>query len=58
MINVKIDSGICGFTTLIHAENKAGYKASFRLETECLSHFDLLPVRAKSNRFYQLLRPD
>jgi hypothetical protein len=25
MINVKIDSGICGFTTRIHAENKGGY---------------------------------
>ncbi len=35
MINVKIYSGICGFTTFINAEKKSGYKASFRLETEC-----------------------
>jgi hypothetical protein len=35
MINAKIYSGICGFTTFVHAEKKSGFKASFRLETEC-----------------------
>ncbi len=35
MITVEIDSGICGFTTRVHAEDKTGYKASFRLETDC-----------------------
>lgn len=35
MINVEISSGICGFTTIVHAEDQTGYKASFRLETEC-----------------------
>jgi hypothetical protein len=35
MITVEIKSGICGFTTLVHAEDKSGYKASFRLKTEC-----------------------
>jgi hypothetical protein len=35
MIIVEIDSGICGFKTLIHAEDKKGYKASFRLDTQC-----------------------
>lgn len=35
MVTVKIDSGICGFTTLVHAEDKTGYNASFHLESEC-----------------------
>lgn len=35
MVNVKVYSGICGFTTLINAEKQSGYKSSFRLETEC-----------------------
>lgn len=35
MVNVEIYGGICGFTTLVHAEDKTGYKASFRLKTEC-----------------------
>lgn len=35
MINVEINSGICGFTTLVHAEDRTGYTASFRLDTEC-----------------------
>jgi len=35
MVNVKIFGGICGFTTLVHAEDKTGYKASFTLESEC-----------------------
>jgi hypothetical protein len=35
MVTVEINSGICGFITLVHAEDKTGYKASFRLETEC-----------------------
>ena len=35
MVNVEIDSGICGFTTIVHAEDKKEFMASFRLETEC-----------------------
>ncbi len=35
MINVEIYGGICGFTTMVHAEDQTGYKASFRLESEC-----------------------
>ncbi|MBU8849814.1 MAG: hypothetical protein KOO65_05440 [Desulfobacterales bacterium] len=35
MVIVEIDSGICGFTTMVHAEDKSGYKASFRLKSEC-----------------------
>ncbi len=35
MTNVKIVSGICGFTTWVHGEDKGGYKASFRLDTQC-----------------------
>ncbi len=35
MVNVEIDSGICGFTTMVHAEDKTGYKASFRVTSEC-----------------------
>jgi hypothetical protein len=35
MINVEIDGGICGFITRVHAEDKTGYKAAFRLETNC-----------------------
>jgi len=35
MVNVEISAGICGFVTLVHAEDKTGYKASFRLESEC-----------------------
>lgn len=35
MVNVEIASGICGFTTLVAAEDKGGYKASFRLESQC-----------------------
>jgi len=35
MVNVEIDGGICGFTTMVHAEDKTGYKASFRLDTDC-----------------------
>ncbi len=35
MIKVKINAGICGFTTLVNAEDKGNYKASFRLESEC-----------------------
>lgn len=35
MINVEIYGGICGFTTLVHAEDKTGYKAFFRLKTDC-----------------------
>jgi len=35
MVNVEIFSGICGFTTMVHAEDKTSYTASFRLESEC-----------------------
>lgn len=35
MITVEIFGGICGFSTLVHAEDRTGYNASFRLETEC-----------------------
>ena len=35
MIKVKINAGICGFTTMVNAEDKGNYNASFRLETEC-----------------------
>ncbi len=35
MVNVEIDSGICGFKTMVHAEDKKDFMASFRLETEC-----------------------
>jgi len=35
MVNVEIDSGICGFKTMVHAEDKTGYKASFQIESEC-----------------------
>ena len=35
MATVEIKSGICGFSTVVHAEDKTGYKAAFRLETEC-----------------------
>lgn len=35
MIKVKIDAGICGFTTIVNAEDKGGYKACFNLETQC-----------------------
>ena len=35
MVNVEITGGICGFTTMVHAEDKTGYKASFQLETQC-----------------------
>ncbi|MBT3386399.1 MAG: hypothetical protein HN417_00555 [Desulfobacula sp.] len=35
MVNVEITGGICGFTTHVFAEDKTGYKASFRLESDC-----------------------
>ena len=35
MVKVEITGGICGFTTLVQAEDKTGYKASFQLESEC-----------------------
>jgi len=35
MVQVEINSGICGFNTVVHAEDKTDYKASFRLESEC-----------------------
>ena len=35
MVKVEIFAGICGFTTLVNAEDKGGYTASFTLESEC-----------------------
>lgn len=35
MVNVEITGGICGFITQVFAEDKTGYKASFRLESDC-----------------------
>jgi len=35
MVNVEIFAGICGFSTNVYAEDKTGYKAVFRLESEC-----------------------
>ena len=35
IVKVKISAGICGFGTIVHAEGQTGYKASFRLDTEC-----------------------
>ena len=35
IVNVKISAGICGFDTIVHAEDQTGYRASFRLDTEC-----------------------
>jgi hypothetical protein len=34
-VKVEINGGICGFKTVVHAEDKAGYKATFHLESEC-----------------------
>ena len=35
MVIVEINSGICGFKTIVHAEDKNDYRAAFRLESEC-----------------------
>ena len=35
MVKVEITSGICGFTTIVNTEDRGGYTASFRLESEC-----------------------
>ena len=35
MVKVKIDAGICGFATVVYAEDKGNYKASFKLESDC-----------------------
>ena len=35
MATVEIKSGICGFTTVVRAEDKGEYRAVFRLESEC-----------------------
>ena len=35
MTRVGINAGICGFTTVVTAEDKGGYKAAFQLETQC-----------------------
>ncbi len=36
IVKIEIVAGICGFTTMVEAKDKVGYKASFRLESECL----------------------
>ncbi len=35
MVKLEVFAGICGFTTVIHAEDQTGYKASCRLESDC-----------------------
>lgn len=35
MVNVEITGGICGFVTMVHAEDTGGYTATFRLESDC-----------------------
>ena len=35
MTTVEINSGICGFTTIVKAEGKPGFMASFQLESQC-----------------------
>ncbi len=35
MTKIEVTAGICGFTTIVNAEDKGGYKAFFRLESEC-----------------------
>ncbi len=35
MVNVEVFGGICGFTTQIQAKDETGYKASFRLNSQC-----------------------
>ena len=34
-VDLQVFAGICGFTTKIHAEPEAGYKAVLTLSTEC-----------------------
>jgi len=35
MTTVEINAGICGLTTMVHAEKTDGYNAMFRLESQC-----------------------
>lgn len=38
MVEVEVKSGICGFTTHIKVDAKAGYKATCQIETDCPNH--------------------
>ena len=38
MVEVEVKSGICGFTTVIKADGKTGYKATCQIETDCPNH--------------------
>jgi len=35
MVKVEINAGICGFKTVVTAEDKGGYIACFQLESDC-----------------------
>lgn len=35
MSKVEVTAGICGFTTIVHAEDRGSYTACFRLESDC-----------------------
>ncbi len=35
MTKIEVTAGICDFTTIVNVEDKGGYKAFFRLESEC-----------------------
>ncbi len=35
MVKVKIFAGVCGFSTIVNAEDKGDYNASFKLESKC-----------------------
>ena len=37
MSKVEVKAGICGFTTIVNAEDKGNYTASFSLESECFN---------------------
>ncbi len=35
MVKLEVFAGICGFRTVIHAEDQSGYKALCHLESDC-----------------------
>lgn len=35
MVQVEITGGICGFVTIVRAEDRGGFNASFRLDSDC-----------------------
>lgn len=35
MVEVEIQAGICGFSTIVRGEDKGGYKAELTLESDC-----------------------